>query len=316
MKAAVRSKYGTSNVLSILDIDMPTFSDNEILVRVHAATVSRTDCHVLTGLPIFMRLFTGLLKPRYSVTGTDFAGQIEATGKKVLDFKTGDKVIGFDFLGSSSHAQWLAISSDKISLMPQNINYKEAAACVEGGYYALSVINKLNPDSGQKALVVGATGAIGIAALQFFKSKGTNVSAVCGGENMEFIKSLGAAKAIDYKTDDFTRDSDRYDFIFDAVGKSSFGKCKHLLKEKGIYVSSGGPSPINLIRSSISGRKKEIFVPPKDLKGCLAFIKDLTEKGSFRPVVDKVYPIEKIGEAFDYAASGRKIGSAVIDLDL
>ncbi len=316
MKAAVRSKYGPPKVLSIYEIDIPTPKDNEVLIRVFATTVSRTDCHILSGMPFFMRFFTGLFKPRVAVTGTDFAGQIEATGKDVTSFKTGDKVIGFNFLGLRSHAYYLILPGTKeIVIIPGNITYDQAAACVEGAFYALNVINKMNPKAGQKALVIGATGAIGSAAVQFFTFYGTSVTAVCGGENTELVKSLGADKVIDYKTDDFTKDSERYDFVFDAVGKSSFGKCKPLLKKKGIYSSSGGPNLLALLITPLVGGKKEIFCPPKNLKACLSFIMDLAEKGSFRPVIDKTYPIDKIAEAFEYVTSGEKIGNVIITMD-
>jgi NADPH:quinone reductase-like Zn-dependent oxidoreductase len=186
---------------------------------------------------------------------------------------------------------------------------------VEGAYYALSVINKLNPKTGQKGLVNGATGAIGSAIVQFFKYYGTYVTAVCGSENKELVKSLGADKLIDYKTDDFTKDNEEYDFVFDAVGKSTFGKCKRLLKEKGIYASSGGPNPLLVLITPLLGGKKEIFAPPKNLKASLSFIKDLVEKGSFRPVIDRKYPIDKLAEAYQYVATGQKIGNVIITMD-
>jgi len=315
MKAAVRSKYGSPEVLSINEVDTPTPKDSEVLVKVHATTVNRTDCHILTGMPFFMRFFTGLFKPRLSITGTDFAGQIEAIGKNVTEFKAGDKVIGFDFLGLQSHAHYLAVSETKISLMPGNITYDQAAACVEGAYYALNVINKLHPKTAQKALVNGATGAIGSAIVQFFKYYGTYVTAVCGSENTDLIQLLGADKLIDYRTNDFTKDNDSYDFVFDAVGKSTFRKCKQLLKKKGIYASSGGPNPVFVLITPLLGGKKEIFAPPKDLKRCLTLIKELVERGSFRPVIDREYPIDKIAEAYQYVATGQKIGNVIIAMD-
>ena len=315
MKAAVRSKYGLPKVLSINEIDIPTPKDNEVLIRVVATTVSRTDCHILSGMPFFMRFFTGLFKPRLAVTGTDFAGIIEATGKNVTSFKTGDKVIGFNFLGLRSHAHYLTLPGTKeIVKIPGNITYDQAAACVEGAFYALNVINKMNPKAGQKALVNGATGAIGSAIVQFFKFYGTSVTAVCDGENAELAKSLGADKVINYKTDDFTKDNERYDFVFDAVGKSSFGTCKPLLKKKGIYSSSGGPNLLPLLITPLLGGKKEIFCPPKKLEASLNFIMDLAEKGNFRPVIDRTYPIDKIAEAYEYVATGQKIGNVIITM--
>ena len=316
MKAAVRSKYGSPEVLSIKEVEIPTPKDNEMLIRVYATTVNRTDYHILTGMPFFMRFFTGLFKPRIAITGTDFAGQIEATGKNVKSFKAGDKVMGFDFLGLRSHAHYLVVPDTKeISIIPGNATYDQAAACIEGAFYALNVINKMNPKPGQKVLVNGATGAIGSSMVQFFKFYGTHITAVCSSENNELVKSLGAERVIDYKTDDFTKDNERYDFVVDAVGKSTFGRCRPLLKKTGIYSSSGGPNLFWLFITPLLGGKREIFCPPKNLKECLSFIKDLVEKGNFKPVIDRKYPLEKIAEAYEYTASGQKIANVIITMD-
>ncbi|HEV8270550.1 MAG TPA: NAD(P)-dependent alcohol dehydrogenase [Chitinophagaceae bacterium] len=316
MKAAVRSKYGSGEVLSIQEIDKPTPRDNEVMIRVYAASANRSDLHVLTGKPLFMRLFTGLFKPKLAVTGSDFAGQVEATGPAVTSFKAGDKVMGFGGgLGTGTHAQYVTFAETKrIVLMPGNINYKQAAACLEGTYYAAMGIHQLKLTAGQKALVYGATGAIGSAYVQFLKYYGVYVTAVCGGENRELVRSWGADKMIDYKKEDFTKDNEQYDFVIDAVGKSSFAKCKRLLKKKGIYAPSGGAENIFLVLiNPLLGGKKVLF--PKDNKGNLSFIKDLLEKGNFKPVIDRVYPLEKISEAFTYVATGQKIGNVIVTMD-
>jgi NADPH:quinone reductase-like Zn-dependent oxidoreductase len=318
MKAAVCSKYGSSDVLSIKEIDKPTPKDNEVLIKVYAASVNRTDNHVLTGRPFFMRLFTGLFKPKLAVTGSDFAGQIEATGSAIKSFKVGDRIMGFGgVFGIASHAQYIAFPETKgIVLMPCNITYEQAAACLEGTYYAAAGITALKPTAGQKALVYGATGAIGSAYIQFLNYYGVYVTAVCGGENSELVRSLGADKIIDYKTQDFTKDEERYDFIFDAVDKTGFLKCKRLLKKNGIYTSSGGFEYLLwALLTRLLGGKKVLFIPPKDIKGTLGFIKELIEKGSYRPVIDRTYPLDKIAEAFVYVASGQKIGSVIITMD-
>jgi NADPH:quinone reductase-like Zn-dependent oxidoreductase len=320
MKAAVRSKYGLPGDLGIKDLDIPTPKDNEVLIRVHATTVNRTDCHVLSGRPFILRLFTGLFKPRLSIIGTDFAGQIEAIGSNVKSFKTGDKIMGFGGMFGCGHAQYFTFPEKKaikaIVIKPENINYDEAAACLEGTFYAASIILQLNPKPGQKALVYGATGAIGSAYVQFLKYYGVYVTAVCGGENLELVKSLGADKVIDYTTNDFTKDNEQYDFVFDAVGKSSFIKCRRLLKKRGIYTSSDGA--INLLWVLITpllGGKRVPFVPPKNIKAGLSFIKDLNEKGSFKPVIDRKYSLDKIAEAFTYVATGQKIGNVIITMN-
>ena len=315
MKAAYRSTYGTSEVLTIKEVEKPIVKDNELLIKVYAATANRTDCHILWGKPFFMRFFTGLFRPNLAITGTDFAGQVEATGKDVKSFKTGDKVIGFDFLGLKSHAQYLAIVETKAGLMPGNVTYEEAAACIEGAFYALAVINKVNPTPGQKVLVIGGTGAIGSSAIQFLKFHGVSITAICHNQNTELVKSLGADKIIDFETDDFTKDNAKYDFIFDAVGKSSFGHCRSLLNKKGIYSTSGGVNPFLILVTSLFRGRKVVFAAPKNFKASFDFIKALVENGNFIPVIDRRFPLDKIAEAFNYVATGQKIGNVVITMD-
>ena len=320
MKAAVRSKYGTADVLSVKEIETPTPTDNEVLIKVYATTVNRSDWHILTGKPLLMRLFTGLFIPKLSITGTDFAGQIAAIGKNVTSFKVGDKVMGFGGgLGIGSHAQYLLLPEAKaiktIVNIPEKLTYEEAAACLEGAVYAVSGI-MLNPKVGQKALVYGATGAIGSSHIQFLKYYGVYVTAVCRAEHSELVRSLGADKVIDYTKDDFSKDDEQYDFVIDAIGRSSFFKCKRLLKKNGIYTSSGGAENLILILiTPLLGGKKVVFKPAKSIKAALNFIKELIEKGSFRPVIDRTYPLDKIAEAFTYVATGQKIGNVIITMD-
>ena len=322
MKAAVRSKYGLPGDLCIKEIDVPTPKEDEVLIRVHAATVNRSDCHVLSGKPIAMRLLTGLFKPRASIIGTDFAGEIEATGSAVQSFKTGERIMGFGgALGCGSHAQYFLLSEKKakkvMTSIPSNLTYDEAAACLEGAFYAAVQINGLKLKTGQKALVYGATGAIGSAFVQFLKYYGVYITAVCKGENSELVKSLGADKTIDYTKEDFTTDGERYDFIFDAVGKTSFFKCRKLLKKTGAYTSSGGFINIFLIPvTKLIGGRKVIFSFPKSFKAVLDFIKDLIEKESFKPVIDRKYPLDKITEAYRYVATGQKLGNVIITMDI
>jgi NADPH:quinone reductase-like Zn-dependent oxidoreductase len=317
MKAAVRSKYGSAQVLRIKEVEIPAPKENEVLIRVYATTVNRSDCHVLSGKPLVMRLFTGLSKPKVAITGSDFAGKIEATGRNVTTFKAGDKVMGFGgVFGCGSHAQYLILPETKgMVCMPDTITYEQAAACLEGAFYAACTIHKLQPHAGQKALVYGATGAIGSSMVQFLKFYGVSVTAVCRGEHSELMKSLGAHKIIDNTKEDFTKDSERYDFVLDAVGKTSFMQCKSVLKKKGVYTSSEGF--INLFWALVTplfGGKKVVFYPPKNIKEELRFIRDLLQKGQFRPVIDRIYPIEKIADAFAYAASGQKVGNVVITM--
>ena len=322
MKIAFRARYGPPEVLSIKEVETPVPKDNELLIKVYAATVNRSDYHILTGRPFFMRLFIGLFKPKLPTTGTDFAGQIEAIGKNVTSFKVGDNVMGFDggLFGIESHAQYILLPETKAIKItvniPNNLKFEEAAACLEGAFYAAAQVNPLKPKRGQKALVYGATGAIGTSYLQFLKYYGVFTTAVCRVENTDLVTSLGADKVIDYTTEDFTKDEERYDFVFDAVGKSSFFKCKKLLKKKGGYTSSGGGINLFLLLiAPLLGGKRVFFSFPKAIAAQLNFIKDLVEKGSFRPVIDREYPIDKIAEAYRYVASGQKIGNVVIKMD-
>jgi len=200
--------------------------------------------------------------------------------------------------------------------MPPNLTYEEAAACLEGAFYAAAQINPLKPKPGQKALVYGATGAIGSSYVQFLKYYGASVTAVCRDENRELISSLGADKVIDYTKEDFTKDKERYDFIFDAVGKSSFFKCKRLLKKKGVYTSSGGfENFLLLFITPLFGGKKVVFNFAQSITTELNFIKDLVVNRNFRPVIDRKYPLARIAEAYRYVVTGQKIGNVIITMD-
>ena len=325
MKAAVRTKYGIPGDLSIKELEKPTPADNELLIKVHASTVNRSDCHVLSGKPWFMHLFTGMFKPKQSIIGSDFTGKVEAVGSAMKAFKPGDNIMGFGgVFGCGAHAQYFVLPEKKaieyMVLMPGNLDYEQAAACLEGAYYAAAGINqsKLKIKTGQKALIYGATGAIGSAYVQFFKHFGVYVTAVCGGENAELVKSLGADRVVDYKTEDFTKDKEKYDYVFDAVGKTTFFKCKSLLNKKGCFSSSAGLGNLFLALitpSPLFGGKRVLFSGPKDIAGELNFIKGLVEKGKFKPVIDRKYPLEKIADAYTYVASGQKIGNVIITMD-
>jgi NADPH:quinone reductase-like Zn-dependent oxidoreductase len=318
MKAAVRTKYGPpAEVVSIKEIDKPTPKDDEVLIKVYAASANRTDHYILIG-QLIMRLFTGLFKPKKPFLGSDFAGQVEAAGTAVTSFKAGDRVMGFSGMFSiGSLAEYVTFPESKgIVFVPANMNYEQAAACVEATFYAASGIIQLKPTAGQKALVYGATGAIGSADVQFLKYFGVYVTAVCGGEHTELVRSLGADKIIDYKTQDFTKDDEQYDFVIDAVGKASFMKSKHLLKKNGKYLPSDGLENIFLVPiTGLLGGKKVIFNAPRDIKGTLNFIRELVEQGKFKPLIDRTYPLEKIAEAFTYVGTKQKIGNVIIKMD-
>ena len=321
MKAIVYSKYGPPAVLELKNLEKPVPKDNEILVKVKATTVNRTDCAVLRAKPFIMRFAIGLLKPKKQIMGTEFAGEVEAVGAAVTLFKTGDRVFGFDDMVLSSYAQYLTIAENKgLTTMPDNIGYEQAAASCEGAHYAYNMINKTKLASGQKVLVNGASGGIGSAAVQLLKYFGAHVVAVCNTKNLELLKLLGADKVIDYTISDFTKEAEKYDFIFDAVGKSSFGKCRPLLNDGGVYISSElGWMAENIffaLGTPLLGSKKVIFPIPKNIKGSILLIKKLIEEEKFKTVIDRKYPLEQIAEAFTYVEEGQKTGNVVISLEV
>jgi len=323
MKAVVYTQYGPPEVLQLKEVEKPLPEENEVLVKVRAATVNRTDCANLTAKPFIMRFSLGLFKPKKKIMGTEFAGDIEAAGKAVTSFKVGDKVFGFDDSGIGSYAEYMVISEDKALItIPKDITYEQAAACVEGTHYAYNFINKVDLKSEDKVLVNGASGGIGSAMVQLLKYFGADVTAVCNTKNIELVQSLGASKIFDYTKEDFTKDDMKYDFVFDAVGKSSYGKCKALLKPGGVYISSElGWMVQNLFFSLISaifgslpgqaGKKVKFPYPPNIMRSVI-LIKKLMEEGKFKPVIDRSYPLGEIAEAFRYVLKGQKTGNVSI----
>ena len=306
MKAVVQTRYGSPEVLELGEIEQPVAKDDEVLVRVYAATVNRTDCANLRARPFFMRFVLGLVRPKKRVPGTEFAGVIEAVGKSIASLKPGEKVFGFDDEGSGSQAQYLAITEDKVVAMPEGITFEQAAASSEGMHYAYNFINKVNIERGQYALVNGATGAIGSAAVQLLKYFGVNVTAVCATKNIELVRALGADRVIDYTREDFTEDDQKYSYVFDTVGKSSFFKCRKLLKPGGIYISSDlGYMSQNMFLPFITpiikplfGNRKTMFPVPVDIKGSLSLVKKLIEQGRFKAVIDRSFTLEQIVDAY------------------
>lgn len=319
MKAITRTTYGGPEVLQLKEIPKPIPKENELLIRVHATTINRTDCGILTGKPYIIRAFTGLTKPSDLVPGTDFAGQVESVGKNVKSFKLGDRVWGLHDEGLASQAEYMTIRADKaVTRIPEKVSYEEAVVCAEGAHYAYNFLNKFKIDNSSKVLVNGATGAIGSAAVQLLKYYGATVTAVGNTKNIELIKSLGADKVYDYQKEDFTQDTERYHFVLDAVGKSTFSKCKHLLLPKGIYVSSElGPNAQNLylpLITKLKGGKRVVFPLPINCKRSIIFLTELLETGKFKGVVDKVYQPEQIMEAYNYVLSGQKTGNVILSM--
>jgi len=307
-------------VVRILEVDKPAAKDNEVLVKVHATTVNRTDSGLRAAKPFINRFFTGLRRPRVTVLGNEFAGQVEATGRGVRSFAVGDRVFGYNGTRFGAHAEYLAMPEDgSLATMPAKVTYEEAAPSTEGSHYALSLIRKAKIRSGQDVLVNGATGAIGSAAVQLLKGLGANVTAVCGTEHVELVRGLGADRVIDYTAEDFTRDTQTYDVVLDAVGKSSFGRCKRLLKPGGIYLSSDlGPlsqNPILALITPLLRGKKVMFPIPRDNQEMVRYFRELLESGEFKPLIDRRYRLDEIVEAYRYVETGQKVGNVVISVE-
>lgn len=320
MKAAVHTRYGPPDVVRISEVEKPTPRDNEVLVKVHAATVNRTDCACRAAKPFFMRFFTGLARPRATVLGNEFAGLVEAVGGGVTSFTVGDRVFGYNEGPFGAHAEYLSIRQDaSLATMPENVTYEQAAPGTEGSHYALAHIRGAKIQNGQDVLVYGATGAIGSAAVQLLKSLGANVTAVCDTDRVELVRGLGADRVIDYTTEDFTKDEQRFDVVLDSVGKSCFSQCKRLLKPDGIYISSElGPraqNPLLALIAPLHGGKKVLFPIPKHDQEMVGHLRKLIESGTFRPVIDRTYPLDQIVEAYRYVETGQKTGNVVISLE-
>jgi NADPH:quinone reductase-like Zn-dependent oxidoreductase len=322
MKAAFRTSYGSPDVLEVRDVPTPEPAPGEVLVRVHSTTVSRTDCGGLWGEPFVYRFFVGLPGPSRTATGCDFAGDVEAVGQGVTAFRVGDRVWGFDDNCAGTHAEYVTFSARKaIATIPPGVDYAQAVASAEGAHYAISFLRKVPAEPGRQVLVNGATGAIGSAAVQLLKHHGVHVTAVCATPHVALVTTLGADRVIDYLTHDFTKeDNAQYDFVLDAVGKSTFAACKTVLKPGGVYVSAElGPGGENVYLALLApfvgrNRKRVLFPFPLDIKGSLAQMRDLLDQNKFRPVIDRTYRLDDIREAFTYVASGQKIGNVILSM--
>ena len=319
MKAIVYKKYGPPEVAKLMEVSKPKPKDNEVLVKVFSSTVNRTDSGFRSAQYFISRFWSGLLKPKHQILGCEFSGVIEETGQNLKDFKIGDKVFGFNDKSFGGHGEYLTIAeTDAITTTPDNLSFDEAAALTEGAHYALVNIRAAKVESGQSVLVYGATGAIGSAAVQLLKHIGANVTAVCNTKNVQLVKELGADTVVDYQTQDFTQTKNKFEFIFDAVGKSSFGQCKPLLTEKGIYISTelgkNGENLFFALTTPLWRGKKLLFPIPSISKSDVIFLKELSEKGQYKPVIDKKYTLDQIVEAYKYVESGQKTGNVILKI--
>jgi NADPH:quinone reductase-like Zn-dependent oxidoreductase len=319
MRAAVRTRYGPPEVVRIAEVDQPAAGDDEVLVKVHATTVNRTDCGVRAAKPFLYRLFLGPVRPRLAILGNEFAGQVEAVGAAVTAFAPGDRVFGWRSERFGAHAEYLAMPANgSLATIPAELTYEEAAPGTEGAHYALSLIRAAGIGGGHDVLVNGATGAIGSAAVQLLAHLGATVTAVCDSANLELVRRLGAGRVIDYTAEDFTRDTQTYDVVLDAVGKSSFGRCRRLLRPGGSYLSTDlGPLSQNpflaLVTPAFRGRRVKFPIPRQNPE-TIRYLRGLLESGAFRPLVDRRYPLDEIVDAYRYVETGRKLGNVVISV--
>ena len=317
MKAITYHHYGSADVLQLEELEKPIPKADEVLIKIKASTVNRTDCGFRNPEFQFIKLISGITAPKAKVLGSEFAGIIEAIGDKVTRYKVGDKVFGLSTYTFGTHAEYICKKeNNSMAIMPNNYSFEEAAAVCDGLMLAYANIRKIDFSTPKNILINGATGAIGISALQLVKYFGATVTAVGNTKNLELLKSLGADKVIDYTAEDFTKTNEKYDVVFDAVGKSTFFKCIKLLKPKGVYFSTElGPYaqniPLALFSPWFNGRQLK-FPIPKDSREDIEFFKMIIEEGKYKAIIDRTYTLEQVPDAHRYVELGEKTGNVVI----
>ena len=317
MRAVVHDRYGPPEVLRIEDVERPVPKEDEVLVRVYAAAVNRSDTAGRSATPFFSRFFSGLLRPRNRIGGMELAGVVEAVGSGVSEFEVGDEVFG---IRSGAHAEYVCVREQgALAHKPASMSFEEAAAVCDGAIIARTCLRAADLREGQHILIYGASGSIGTAAVQLAKNLGAEVTAVCNTGNVEVVRSLGADEVIDYLKEDFTRNGQRYDVVFDAVGKHSFRRSRHSLKQGGTYIETDlgflwHVPPLALLTRWI-GDKRVTLPIPSYTKANVLLLKELIEAGKYRAVIDRRYPLEDVVEAARYVETGQKTGNVVLTLD-
>ena len=320
MKAMICTTYGAPDVLQLKDLDRPAPGAKDVLIRVRAAVVGPSDCAFRKGDPFIVKLLYGLSRPRLKVFGVEFAGEVEAVGAAVTQFRPGDQVFGMSPSRFGAHAEYLCLPEDKpLIVKPAATTYEDIVAICDGLPTALTFLkDKARLQPGQSILINGASGAVGAYAVQLARHIGARVTGVCSGANRDLVQSLGADAVIDYTREDFTAGGQTYDVVFDAVGKSSFGRCKGILAPRGVYLSTA-PSlgiVVQMLRTKLFGRRKAIFATAglMQTKASLGLLTELIESGAIQPVIDRSYPLEQIAAAHHYVDQGHKKGNVVITL--
>jgi NADPH:quinone reductase-like Zn-dependent oxidoreductase len=316
VKAVVHDRYGPPEVLRLEEVDRPAPNADDVLVRVRATTVTRSDCALRSNTPFLSRLFTGIRRPKQRVLGTEFAGEVEAVGAGVTEFHAGDRVFGASVFGA--HAELVLMrESGAIAHMPAGLTFDEAAAVCDGAILALNALAPVTLAPGRAILVYGASGSIGTAGVQLAKHFGAHVTAVCDTRHVELVRSLGADEVIDYTKEDFRVNRVEYDVIFDAVGKQRFTRCKDSLKAGGVYLPTDGWGnfAMALWTAAIGDRKVRVKIPPRYEKQHVLLLKRLIETGEYRAVIDRTYPLEDVVEATRYVETGQKTGNVVLRVE-
>jgi NADPH:quinone reductase-like Zn-dependent oxidoreductase len=315
MRAVVHDRYGPADVLHLEDVESPVPAAHEVLIRIHATTMSRTDCALRAGEPYFSRFLTGVRRPKRRILGSDLAGEVVALGAAVTEFSVGDRVFGIKPWKFGAHAEFICVEEDAaLSHMPANVTFDEAAAVCDGAILALNCLRPGKVRSGQSILVNGASGSMGTAGVQLANALGANVTGVCSATNFELVRSLGAGDVIDYTRQDFTKDGRTYDVIFDAVGKLAFSRCRNSLKPGGVFLPTDGMRNLLLTAwtARIGDRKVVFDIPPKFTKKDVVFLRELMKAGKYRAVIDRRYPLERVVEAAKYVELHQKTGNVVL----
>jgi NADPH:quinone reductase-like Zn-dependent oxidoreductase len=315
MRAVVHDRYGPPDVLRLEDVERPVPKEDEVLVRIHATTVNRTDCGLRSAEVFISRFFTGIRRPKRKILGMELAGEVEAVGAAVTEFEAGDQVFGVKSFGA--HAEFVCMrESAPLAHKPAGMSFEEAAAVCDGAALALACLSKADLRRGRRIAVYGASGSVGTAAVQLAKHFGAHVTAVCNTKNVELVRSLGADEVIDYLQEDFTRNGETYDVVFDAVGKTSFRRCRRSLKPGGVFVETDlgfmWHAPLLALLTRWIGDKRVRVGIARYWKADVLFLKELIEAGEYRAVIDRRYPLEDVVEAATYVETGQKTGNVVL----